>query len=68
MAIVNVKEIFKEFNLAKKHFKKAVELAKKSVVVGEINFPRGERKIVKERLKKLAKITPDKDPEGKEGT
>lgn len=63
--MTNVKEIFKEFNLAKKHFKKAIELAKKSIVIGEVNFPRSEKKIVKERLKKLAKATPE--PEGKEG-
>lgn len=62
MAVVNVKEIFKEFNLAKKHFKKAIELAKKSVIVGEINFPGVVKKV---RVRK-AKITPD--PEGKEPT
>ena len=64
MAVVNVKEIFKEFNLAKKHFKKAVDLAKKSIVVGEIIFPAKEKKIIKERLKKLVKVVPE--TEGKE--
>ncbi len=59
MAVVNIKEIYKEYYLAKKHFKKAIELAKKSVVVGEINFPTKEKKIVRERLKKLAKIAPE---------
>jgi hypothetical protein len=62
--ITNVKEIYKDFNLARKHFKKAIELAKKNLIVGEINFPKGEKKIVKERLKKLAKVTPE--AEGKD--
>lgn len=60
MAVVNVKEIYKEFNLAKKHFKKAVELAKKNLVVGEIHFAGSEKK---PRARK-AKVTPE--PEGKE--
>ncbi len=64
MAVVNVKEIYKEWNLAKRHFKRAIELGKKNIVVGEICFPKGEKKIVKERLKKLAKVTPEL--EGKE--
>ena len=43
MSIVNIKEVLKEFNLAKKHFKKAIELAKKNMIVGEVNFP-GDKK------------------------
>jgi len=58
MAVVNVKEIYKEFNLAKKHFKKAIELAKKNVVIGEIHFAGAEKKA---KVKK-AKVTPA--PEG----
>lgn len=60
MAIVNVKEIYKEFNLAKKHFKKAVDLAKKSIVVGEISFAGSA---MKPRVRK-AKVAPA--PEGKD--
>lgn len=62
MIAIHVREINKEFNLAKKHFKKAVELAKKSVVVGEINFPGAEKKV---RVRR-AKIMPG--AEGREGT
>ena len=54
--MTSVKEINKEFNLAKKHFKKAIELGKRNLIIGEVNFPKGEKKIIKERLKKLAKI------------
>ncbi len=54
MAIVNVKEIYKEFNEAKRHFKKAVDLAKKNFVIGEIHYLIGEKKA---RIKK-AKVTP----------
>ena len=60
MTIINIKEIFKEFNLAKKHFKKAVELGKKNVVVGQINFAGTPIKV---RTRK-AKVTPA--PEGKD--
>lgn len=55
MAIVNVKEIYKEFGLAKKHFKKAIELAKGSVVIGEIHFP---GTTIKVRTRKV-KVTPE---------
>jgi len=34
--MTSMKEIYKEFNEAKRHFKKAIELAKKSMIVGEI--------------------------------
>jgi len=54
MAIVNVKEIYKEFNLAKKHFKKAIELAKKNIIVGEIHYAGTEKKT---RVRKV-KATP----------
>jgi hypothetical protein len=60
MAITNVKEIYKEFNLSKKHFKKAMELAKKNIVVGEINFAGTQPK---PRVRK-AKVAPA--PEGKD--
>ncbi len=45
MAVVNVKEIYKEFGLAKKHFKKAIDLAKKNILVGEIHFSVAEKKV-----------------------
>lgn len=60
MAVVIVKEIYKEFNLAKKHFKKAVDLAKKNIVVGEIHYMETEKK---PRARKV-KVAPE--PEGKE--
>jgi len=56
--MVEIKNVLKEFNLAKKHFKKAVELGKKNVVVGQINFAGTPIKI---RVRK-AKVA----PEGKE--
>ncbi len=59
MAVVNVKEIYKEWNLSKKHFKKAIELGKKSIVVGEINFPGSEKKPGTRKVR----VTPE--PEGK---
>jgi len=59
--MVGIKEIRQEFNAAKKHFNRAIELAKKNVVVGEINFPGKEKKIIKERLKKPAKVTPESE-------
>ncbi len=55
MVIVNVKEVLKEFNLAKKHFKRAIELGKKSVVVGEIRFTGTEKKV----RTRSAKFTPE---------
>jgi hypothetical protein len=58
--ITNLQEINKEYRLAMKHFKKAIELAKKSIVVGEINFPTPEKKV---RAKKV-KVTPG--PQGKD--
>ncbi len=55
--IVKMKEIWQEFNAAKRHFNHAIKLAKMSVVVGEINFPEKKARI------KKAKVTPE--PEGK---
>ena len=66
MAVINLKEVLKELNLAKKHFKHAVDLAKKGIVVGEINFPTKEKGSLRRDSKKLAKAMPE--PEGKEGT
>jgi hypothetical protein len=70
--LTSVKEIYKDFNLARKHFKRAIELAKKNMIVGEIHFPTKRKDIftgpeVKRvripRMRK-AKVTPE--PEGKE--
>jgi predicted RNA-binding protein (virulence factor B family) len=55
-----LEELKKEFNLAKKHFKKAIELAKKNLVVGEIHFAGSEKK---SRARKV-KVAPE--PEGKD--
>jgi len=62
MFTINVKEVYKEFNLAKKHFKKAVELAKKSVIIGEINFP-STPKAVRTKKTKNPDL-PDADAKG----
>lgn len=65
--MTQVKEIYREFNLAKKHFIKAVELAKKSVIVGEINFPETGKKArerkIKVTLEPEVKDLPDVDKE-----
>lgn len=59
--MTSVKEIHKEFNEAKRHFKRAIELAKKNLIVGELIFSTDEKKI-KIRVKKV-KVAPE--PEGK---
>jgi hypothetical protein len=70
--IQNAKEIQKEFNLAIRHFRNAVKMAKKNLIIGEINFPTKRKDIftgpeVKglriPRVRK-AKVTPE--AEGKE--
>jgi len=57
--MTNAKEVNKYFRAAKWNFNKAVELAKKSLVVGEIHFAGSEKKA---RARK-AKAVPE--PEGK---
>jgi len=62
--MIEIKELNKELKLAMKHFKNAVGMAKRNMIIGEVNFPAKEKKVVKQRLKKLAKVTPE--TEGKE--
>jgi len=52
--MTNAKEVNKYFRAAKWNFNKAIELAKKSMVIGSVNFPSGP-KAVKTRK---AKTTP----------
>ena len=80
--IVGIKEVQKEFNLAIRHFRNAVKMAKKNLVVGQISFPetKPERKPRTRKAKGPvresfpAKDLPDKDkepymlPRGKEVT
>jgi len=42
MAIVNSREINKKLNCALKCFKEAIDLARKNLVVGEINYAGGK--------------------------
>ena len=49
MAIKNAKEGQKEFNLALRHFRNAVKLAKKNLIIGEVRYEaeRKQRKVSK---------------------
>jgi hypothetical protein len=60
MSITNVKEIQKEFNLAIRHFRNAVKMAKHNLIIGEVNFQTAPKPV---RTRK-AKVTPE--TEGKE--
>ncbi len=42
--MTDVKEVNKHYRLAKWHFNKAVELGKKNLLVGEVNFPGADKK------------------------
>lgn len=49
--IQNAKEIQKEFNLAIRHFRNAVKMAKKSLIIGEVNFPSTPKPIRTRKIK-----------------
>ena len=64
--INNLKEINKEFSLAKKHFNAAIEMAKKSIIVGEITFPEDKPKGKAGRPKGPSKKKVEADQEQEE--
>jgi len=49
--ITDAREISRYFKAAKWNFNKAIELAKRSVIVGEVNFPGAEKKAKVKRAK-----------------
>lgn len=62
MAVVNVKEIYKklnrslwEINHGVKGIRETVKMAKKNLLIGEVNFPGAEKKV---RVKKV-KVAPE---------
>lgn len=66
MAVVNLKDVQKEFNLAIRHFRTAIKLAKKNLIVGQINFEAAEKKPRARKVKvtKDPENLPDADKEG----
>jgi hypothetical protein len=42
--MTSTKEVNKHFGLAKWHFKRAIELAKSNLIIGEVTFP-AEKKV-----------------------
>jgi hypothetical protein len=60
--MTNIREINQNFRLAKKYFSKAIELAKKNLIIGEVNFPSAP-KAVRTRKAKGPDL-PDADAKG----
>ena len=58
--MTDVKEINKYFKAAKWNFGKAIELAKKNLIVGSVNFPTVEKKA---RVKKGNPVSPENLPD-----
>jgi len=56
--IQSSKEILKEFNLAIKHFRNAVKMAKKNLIIGEVTFQTSSKA---GRPKKIKNVIPDAD-------
>ena len=57
--MTSVKEVNRLFRDAKRSFNKAIELAKRSMIVGEVNFPSEKKQKVRK-----TKDLPDKDKDG----
>jgi hypothetical protein len=60
--MTNSKDVLKEFNLALKHFRNAVKMAKKNLIIGEVNFQTAPKTVRTRKVKSPS--LPDADTKG----